>query len=172
MVEKIFTTSNVLLHICDFRVHMQNKYLRLQIYYDFSVRIQNLQLQVLETFATIIPSYFPTRCIRSRSISWKAAETLHFTLKMEFENVCAEWKCKLSCICNFFSCGIIGLLRTSIWICVFSSISSRLEPRLIFHNFLCNCWAAGDRGPCLVCNWPSQDKSYWSQTLNYHLNNE
>ena len=68
MVEKIFTTSNVLLHICDFRVHMQNKYLRLQIYCDFSVRIQNLQLQVLETFATIIPSYIWTvRCSNPRS---------------------------------------------------------------------------------------------------------
>ena len=57
MVEKILTTSNVLLHICDFRVHMQNKYIQLQIYCDFSVRIQILQLQVLKTFATIIPSY-------------------------------------------------------------------------------------------------------------------
>ena len=51
-----FTTTNVLLHICDLRVHMQNKYIRLQIYCDFSVRIQILQLQVLKTFATIIPS--------------------------------------------------------------------------------------------------------------------
>ena len=49
----------VLLHICDFRVLMQNKYIRLQIYCDFSVRIQILQLQVLKTFATIIPSYLP-----------------------------------------------------------------------------------------------------------------
>jgi hypothetical protein len=38
-------------------VHMQNKHSRLQIYCDFSVRIQNLQLQVLKTLATIIPSY-------------------------------------------------------------------------------------------------------------------
>ena len=47
---------NLLLHICDFRVHMQIKYIQLQIYCDFSVRIQNLQLEVLKTFATIIPS--------------------------------------------------------------------------------------------------------------------
>ena len=36
---------------------MQNKYIPLQIDCDFSVRIQILQLQVLKTFATIIPSY-------------------------------------------------------------------------------------------------------------------
>ena len=46
-----------MLHICDFRVHMQNKYIRLQICCDFSVRIQILQLQVLKTSATIMPSY-------------------------------------------------------------------------------------------------------------------
>ena len=36
--------------------YMQNKYIQLQIYCDFSVCIQILQLQVLKTFATIIPS--------------------------------------------------------------------------------------------------------------------
>ena len=36
---------------------MQNKYIPLQIDCDFSVRFQILQLQVLKTFATIIPSY-------------------------------------------------------------------------------------------------------------------
>ena len=44
-------------------LHMQNKYIRLQIYCDFSVRIQILQLQVLKTFATIIPSY--SKALRS-----------------------------------------------------------------------------------------------------------
>ena len=39
---------------------MHNKYVQLQIDCDFSVHIQILQLQVLKTFATIIPSYYWT----------------------------------------------------------------------------------------------------------------
>ena len=52
MLEKIFTTSNLLLHICD-----------------FSVRMQNLQSNVLKTFATIIPSYAGYRPAPSHMIT-------------------------------------------------------------------------------------------------------
>ena len=54
IVEKIFTTSNLLLHIADFSVlHMQNKHLRLQNYCDTFVT----SVRMLKTFATMIPSY-------------------------------------------------------------------------------------------------------------------
>ena len=99
---------------------MQNKCIRLQIYCDFSVRIQILQLQVLKTFATIIPSY-------SQINSWPDYKAFGIifskTLCKIFYKIFCKIFCGLKCNLNFATHGALrsvlqsrGRYSFSIWI--------------------------------------------------------